>query len=486
MNQCSHAAGLQRAAAMFLSVVIGAAVASSAGAVQADTTVPNPKVTPIAVGTGIPPVPVNAAPLDLALYGYTEAEFQLSGTANTYSQSGTWGSDGHWAVTVASSNHPYVTRILVRRPVSAKKFNGTVVVEWFNATSGYDLDVDWPQSSAEFLRDGFAWVGVSAQQIGVKALAGINPQRYGALNIESDDNSYDIFSQVAQAIRQQSWLVLGGLHPKRLVATGQSQSAIRLVTYTNAIQPIADVFDGLLIHSRSSGAAPISGYTLPPSVSYIRDDLDVPVLQLESQTDVSELAFYKARQADTAKLRSWEVAGTSHVDSTFLTSANAESAAALGAPEVSCVNQVNSAPFHYVENAAWASMQSWLTGGSAPAQSPQIAIDANGKIQLDSYGNAIGGIRLPELEVPVAQYTVSNFGRAKADVPNALDFLGCSLLGSTLPFSPSKLKGLYASHDDYVSRYQQAAQNLVDAGFMLAPDQSLAVLRAQQSSIGGK
>ena len=179
------------------------------------------------------------------------------------------------------------------------------------------------------------------------------------------------------------------------------------------------------------------------------------------------------------------MAGASHVDATFLTSANSESAAALGAPLVSCVNEVNSAPFHYVENAAWSAMQAWLTAGVAPPTSPQIAVGSDGSIQLDQYGNAIGGIRLPELEVPVAKYTPNNFGRAKAGVPNGLDFLGCSLLGSTIPFHPSTLKALYPSHADYASRYQAAAQSLVDQGFMLVPDEALAVLRAQQSKIGG-
>ena len=467
--------------ACLLSIVF---LQASAGA-GSDTAVPNPQVSLIPFQLGVPPGPVNAAPLDLSLYGYTEAEFEVSGTANTYDESGTWGSDGQWSVKVASGNHPYRTRILVRRPVNPKNFNGTVVVEWFNATSGYDLDVDWPQSYTEFVRDGFAWVGVSAQQIGVSALANINPQRYGDLDIESDDNSYDIFSQVAVAIRKQAPLVLGGLQPERIVATGQSQSAIRLVTYTDAIQPIANVFDALLIHSRSSSAAPISGLKLAPSVVYIRSDLKVPVLQLESQTDVGELEFYKARQPDTDLLRSWEVAGASHVDSTFLTSANGESAAALGAPLVSCLDEVNSVPFHYIESAAWFSMQSWLKSGRVPASSPQIAISAGGKIEFDQYGNAIGGIRLPELEVPIAKYIPNNLGRLNANVPNGLDYLGCALLGSTLPFKGSLLKTLYPSHGDYVSSYQSAAQNLVTAGFMLQPDESLAVLRAQQSNIGG-
>jgi hypothetical protein len=466
------------------SMVIGALLVCAA-VVAAAADVPNPVATPIPVNVGVPLGPVNAAPVDLALFGYAEQEFQVSGSANTYAESGTWASDGKWAVNIVSSGHSYTTRILVRRPVESARFNGTVVVEWLNATSGYDLDVDWPQAYQEFVRDGFAWVGVSAQKIGVTALAGINPARYGKLTIPSDDNSYDIFSQVAVAIRQQSGLILGGLHPERIIATGQSQSAIRLVTYTNAIQPIAHAFDALMLHSRSSGAAPISGLAFPPSVVYIRDDLGVPVLQLESQTDVGELAFYKARQPDTAGLRSWEVAGASHVDATFLTAANSESANALGAPLVSCVWQVNSVPFTYVEDAAWSALNGWLVRGKLPPSSPPIAMGADGKVQLDQYGNAVGGIRLPELEVPIATYGPNNLGRANSDVPNGLDYLGCALLGSTVPLKASLLKSLYPTHDDYVTRYQQAAQALVQQGFMLPQDESLAVQRAQQSKVGG-
>ena len=61
--------------------------------------------------------------------------------------------------TVVSTGNPYKTRMLVRRPANPQNFNGVVLVEWVNVTSGYNLDANW-----EFLRDyltraGYAWVG---------------------------------------------------------------------------------------------------------------------------------------------------------------------------------------------------------------------------------------------------------------------------------------------------------------------------------------
>ena len=65
----------------------------------------------------------------------------------------------------------------------------------------------------------------------------------------------------------------------------ESQSAAMLVTYVNGVQPIAHQFDGFLIHSRGSGAAPlgaagqgidvVSSFFGAPTL--IRTDLGVPV-----------------------------------------------------------------------------------------------------------------------------------------------------------------------------------------------------------------
>ena len=74
--------------------------------------------------------------------------------------------------------------------------------------------------------------------------------RYASLNHPGDSYSYDMFSQAGQAIRDHAGLVLGGLRPDRVIAAGESQSAGRLVTYIDAVHPLAGVYDGFLVHSR--------------------------------------------------------------------------------------------------------------------------------------------------------------------------------------------------------------------------------------------
>src|SRR5207244_1900706 len=171
------------------------------------------------------------------------------GTASAFTNDGPLGSDGLWTVSPAATA-AYKTRIVVYRPAGKKKFNGTVLVEWLNVSAGLDAAPDWTLGHTELIRNGFAWVGVSAQYVGVEGGPGIvnvvslplkkvNPARYGSLVHPGDSFSYDMFSQVGQAIRSPSGLnPLGDLRPKRIIAMGESQSAFRMVTYINAIHPL--------------------------------------------------------------------------------------------------------------------------------------------------------------------------------------------------------------------------------------------------------
>src|SRR4030095_7303512 len=204
--------------------------------------------------------------LDWSSYGYVEEEFFVAGTATAYTAAAALSSDGLWTAS-AGDTAPYVTRILVRRPVDPKRFNGTAVVEWLNVAGGLDSAPDWTFAHTMLLRDGFAWVGVSAQFVGVEggssplglnlSLKAVSPARYGSLSHPGDSFSYDMFSQVAQALRQPAGIApLGGLRLRRVLAIGESQSAGRLVTYIDAVHPLARVYDGFLVHSRGGGGAP--------------------------------------------------------------------------------------------------------------------------------------------------------------------------------------------------------------------------------------
>ena len=56
------------------------------------------------------------------------------------------------------------------------------------------------------MRAGYAWVGVSAQRVGVNQLRGWSPARYGDLDVTgggaftADELSYDIFAQAGDAV----------------------------------------------------------------------------------------------------------------------------------------------------------------------------------------------------------------------------------------------------------------------------------------------
>jgi hypothetical protein len=72
--------------------------------------------------------------LDLASVGYTQEEFFLSGDAASYSSAAPLSSDGNWTITEGTPA-PFTTRIVVRRPIDAAKFNGSVAVEWLHVTA---------------------------------------------------------------------------------------------------------------------------------------------------------------------------------------------------------------------------------------------------------------------------------------------------------------------------------------------------------------
>ena len=119
--------------------------------------------------------------------------------------------DGLTTATPVSTGHAYKTRLVVRRPKSARDFNGTVIVEWYNVSNQYDQEVDWLQTHEHLVREGYAWVGVSAQRAGIHSATGLrawNPDRYGSLDVTAggtitdDSLSYDVFSQAAAALEK--------------------------------------------------------------------------------------------------------------------------------------------------------------------------------------------------------------------------------------------------------------------------------------------
>jgi hypothetical protein len=436
-------------------------------------TVPAPTVTGPIAWTQKPPNPehgytFNPTYLDLAAKGYVEEEFFIEGTANRYNTSAreTTGS-------VVDSGHPYKTRIVVRRPTSAKKFNGTVLVEWTNVTGSRDLEMDWFQSADHFVRAGYAWIGVSAQRVGVNALKAWSPNRYASLDvteggkITNDDLSYDIMAATAMAVRgKANQDIMGGLKAERIIATGHSQSAGRLGLYVNTVYPLNPVFDGVMLHGGGGK---------------IRGDVDVKVFKLQSETDVR--GGPAGRQLDTDKVRTWEVAGTSHVDSQseihFTEIGKLDAGMPPGvSPAGTCDKPpFSQVPFHYVFNSAYDHFVVWIKTGTPPPSAPPIEFTTSDPPQIvrDEMGNALGGIRLAEIAVPTAVNTGQNGGTAF-----------CRLYGSHIDFDKARIGTLYPTHKAYVAAVKDITEKNLKAGYILKPDAEATIAAAEKSDIGGR
>jgi hypothetical protein len=424
---------------------------------------------------------------DLAALGYSNEEFFLEGKARSYAPE--------------AGEARYRTRAIVRRPLDPARWNGSVVVEWFNVSGGLDASPDWAFVHRHLIRAGFAWVGVSAQRAGIEGggfaalsfpLKKMDAQRYASLEHPGDAYSFDVFSQAGRAARDGR--LLGGLRPRRLLAIGESQSAVFLVTYVNQVDADAQVFDGFLIHGRGGAGASLEGEmgarrplaevaelvssgrgAAFPGADAIRSDVRVPVLTLQSETDVIGLGSIGARQPDTDRHRLWEIAGAAHADTYLLVASGADDGslapdafAKLLAPTreflgIQTNELMNAGPQqHYVLQAALAHLDRWAAGGAPPPRAPLLELGSGGDpLALDALGIAKGGIRSPWVDAPTA--VLSGFGQSGAEF--------AFLFGTTRPFDAATLARLYpGGRADFLARFEKATDEALAAGFLLEAD----------------
>ncbi|MEV7804574.1 alpha/beta hydrolase domain-containing protein [Microbispora sp. NPDC088329] len=429
--------------------------ATGAGVANPALTGPIARTTP--VGDPAHGYPFLATDVDLKAAGYVEQEFFISGTATGYATRGTD------TAAVVSTGSPYTTRIVVRRPVSARTFNGVVIAEWYNVSNQWDQEVDWFQSHEHLIREGYAWVGVSAQRAGVHSATGLkawSPDRYGALDvtaggtINDDSLSYDIFSQAVKAVRAPAGTdPLGELPPPRyVIATGHSQSAGRLANYYNGVQPLANVLDAVVLHGGGG---------------VLRTDLTTPVFRINSEGDVSNgiLSAAARAQADSAVLTSWEVAGASHGDWKLIRDYGPLRKRDIGTypggypgePQTCTLPSLSHIPQHMVQNAVYDHTVAWVAYGVRPPAAPKIRMTDTTPPQVarDDLGVALGGIRLAQQEAPLRVNSGSNTGPGF-----------CFLDGSSVPLADAQLAKLYPTVRSYADKVVATTLADAEAGYI--------------------
>ncbi len=437
---------------------------------------------------------------------YLEEEFFVSGGATVYTYEE---SPRREVILPLSEDVPYKTRLIVRRPLDPESFSGTVVVEWWNSTASFDSAPVWDASAAFFAREGWIYVGVTNSNTSIAflkggcRLGGILPvancrQRYASLALPENGQAYELMSQIAHALTQGG---PGSPIPEDypvqiLFHGGTSQQGGSVITYATAFHFAAN--DGYFVQELSTArpinAGPACGGAGAPAYPactprlvgrerLVRTDLPVPVVRAMSETDIEIPGFgvlaNDARQADTPTFRYYEMAGTSHT----AVHKNVYVIPNFWTLEQTCVNPQNTladGPVFgaYLYNAMWANLERQVTHRQPPPRGKWIET-GDGEILRDEFGNASGGLRLPELDVPVATYLPNNEVVEEGVLPAILEpsrpllNLFCVLTGSVFPFDSATLAELYPTRRSFLKPYQQRLDQLVHKRFLLPEDAAL-------------
>jgi hypothetical protein len=475
--------------AVLVLAVLASVLAPPAGA---STGLPAASVQPVSIaGTR----PLGRAVVALADRGYREAEYYVAGTANRYRVTAPT-----TTAEVIDRGWPYKSRMLVRRPSDPRRFNGTVVVEWLNVTTGQDIDFVWNATHDLLMREGYAWVGITAQRVGIAQLKTWSPQRYGTLSAEAsnvdpatgalldpprfpaaggDVLAWDIFAQAAEALRDHAGAdPLRDLKVRQLIAAGESQSAGRLTTYYNALQPLHEVFDGFLYYD---AAGPL------------RSDVAVPAISMESEWRSSNGVGSVDRDPlapDTPFLRRWQVAGTSHVSLDEMHFVDAmiardQSLHDAGGTPVTLTQLISdcqyqplwsTVPNWVVLSSALEHVNDWIITGRPAPTAPRLEFDTSASppvLKRDAEGHVLGGIRLPQFAIPTAENRAINFGPGF-----------CTLAGSHRFYTRDELRARYGNHGRYVAQVAHTTLDLSRDGFILPHDALRIVIDAARSGVG--
>jgi hypothetical protein len=104
----------------------------------------------------------------------------------------------------------------------------------------------------------------------------------------------------------------------------------------------------------------------------------------------------------------------------------------------------------------------------------EVAAGPPAAITRHADGNALGGIRTPQLDVPIA--VQSGLGQPPSGF--------CSLFGTATPFDAPTLASRYPSHAKYVAAVVKAARKAVRAQVLLPADLPAIKAAALASTVG--
>lgn len=453
-------------------------------------------------------VPGVAASVNLADHGYLEEEFLLEGNAHHYE----YGADGQ--VAVAQAELPYATRLLVRRPVRSADFSGVVHFEPLHPGATFDCVMTFAETWRRILRSGDAWVGMSAKPNAIANLARFNADRYRGLFMKDRSQLWDMLAQVGLMLKSPgSAPVLGGEPARFVYASGWSMTGSMLRTF------IADGFHDRA--RRSSGAHPFDGYVIGiSSGEYVYgyaplndeygpdiDTLDnqarrrtvpvddprrvmrppgVPVIELlgESEALNNRRSWRPDSDVPADRFRLYEVPGRGHrAAGPNFAELSEVPMASIGItrqshPGVTDIDKRprGGFPSYVVTQAVFENLHRWVAFDVAPPRADPILMGAGSPLRVaaDVHGNAIGGLRHPFVDVPVASYT--------SVCPEDPLRFGPVTAWQEIPLAPEVLTGLYGDQAGYLAAFRRAVNRAVAERRIEQADAGAAIAWAESTS----
>ena len=395
-------------------------------------------------------------PLHVADYGYVEEEYFLSGRANVYD------TDENDRAVIYKEALPYKNRILVRRPKDPDQFSGFVYVDILNATQGYDIEDLWHRIWLWCMENGHGYVGVTSKPCNVQSLKNFDYERYSTLNWSSGEPIpmpvisksatlpgteeglfWDILAQTGTLLRcGGKENCMGGFPVKYVYLTGQSQSG----AYLNNI-------GDLRLEER---------HMHPSATPYICFSSEADLTLFRLFVD-GELLNIQVPNSDTPddKCRYYEIPGSPHTDIICpvlcATSEVEKTGAKMPNLDARLLEHINDMHVEYYVCGLLEKLHRWATLQEAPEEIPVITREG-GSLVFDEHGNALGGLRTPYLDVPIASYIACN-----PDDPEGI-------CGRMTYFTKETFLSLYGSREAYLSQFDSSVDKQVEAHWLTPAD----------------
>ena len=432
--------------------------------------------------------------------GYVEEEYFMYGTANVYENR-----DEKPVVKFADA--PYINRFLVRRPADISKASGRVGIEILNATSGVDIDRTWVLIGEEMMRNGDVYIGITSKPSSLRPLRKVDPERYGELYwsnpnperlpmkkiadsagmgaLEQDSEMglfWDMLTDLTKAVRAGG-AFLGGIAAKNVYLLGWSQSCGYIIEYVNMFAEQAEkgIFDGYFaaggVRMFTPGLNQYEENRIPGEIGNVIKFVHVPYVMMQTESENADLGNGASKLADSdgpdLMVRTYEVPGATHDNwysmVEYYGDAEDEFRVGIVLDYPGEEPYPNDFPYQFAFRAAYAQLYKWAEEGIAPIHTAPIPLDFAGRNMRDRFGNAMGGFRLPPIDLPVCTY----YPHCTPIMPFALT--GKTIFGYRIPYTADQLRDLYGSLAAYEEKAAQKADECIKAGTLLESDKEACI-----------